>query len=103
RAGILFFPWFPDVYSWRSNTRGPGTHWITFPGTTWYYGLTKLSPVYALLILAPLRSLFSIVFWGIIYEVASAVAAVLGYYTGYADMGFCGKSWCGSNTPFADP
>jgi len=103
RAGILFFPWFPDVYSWRSNTCGPGTHWITFPGTTWHYGLTKLTPVYALLILAPLHSLFSIVFWGIIYEVASAVATALGYYTGYADMGFCGKSWCGSNTPFADP
>jgi hypothetical protein len=104
RAGILFFPWFPDIYSIRSNTCGGSvTHWLSFPGTTWHYGLTKLTPVYALLLLAPLHSLFSIVFWGIVYEIASAVAVALGYYTGYVDMGFCGKSWCGQGTPFAEP
>jgi hypothetical protein len=104
RAGILFFPWLPDVYSIRSNTcSGPVTHWITFPGTTWHYGFSKLPSLYALLLLAPLHSLFSIVFWGIVYEIASAVAVALGYYTGYVDMGFCGKTWCPSNTPRADP
>jgi len=104
RAGILFFPWFPDVYSWRTDTcQGPGTHWITIPGTVWHYGLTKHTPVYALLFLAPLGSLYSIVFWGIVYEIASAIACYMGYYTGYTDMAFCGKSWCSANTPYADP
>lgn len=104
RAGILFFPWFPDVYSIRINTCGGSvTHWITIPGTTWNYGLSKLTPLYALLLLAPLHSLFSVVFWGIIFQVATAIACTLGYYTGYIDLGFCGKSWCGENTPFTGP
>jgi hypothetical protein len=103
RALTAFFPWFPDIYSFRSDTCGPGTHRITFPGTTWHYGLAKQTPLYALLLLAPLHSLFSIVFWGIVYEIASTVAVALGYYTGYVDMGFCGRSWCGENTPWADP
>lgn len=104
RAGIPFFPWFPDVYSIRATTCGGSiTHWLSFPGTTWHYGFTKFPQVYALLLLAPLHSLFSIVFWGIIYETASGIACALGYYTRYPDMGFCGKSWCSENTPFAEP
>ncbi|MBS7612148.1 hypothetical protein KEJ27_08120 [Candidatus Bathyarchaeota archaeon] len=103
RACIAFFPWFPDVYSWRTATCGPGTHHLLIPGTTWHYGLNKHTPFYALLLLAPLHSLFSVVFWGIIYEVASAAAVTLGYYSGYVDMGHCGKSWCGQNTPYAEP
>jgi len=103
RALIAFFPWFPDIYSFRSNTCGPGTHQFTILGTTWHYGIAKHTPLYALVFLAPLHSLFSIVFWGIVYEIASAVAVALGYYTGYVDMGFCGRSWCGENTPWSDP
>lgn len=103
RALIAFFPWFPDLYSFRSNTCGPGTHQFTIIGTTWHYGIAKQFPLYALVFLAPLHSLFSVVFWGIVYEIASSIAVALGYYTGYTDMGFCGRSWCGENTPWADP
>jgi len=104
RASILFFPWLPDIYSIRTNTcGGPVTHWLSFPGMTWHYGFSKLSPLYVLLFLAPLHSLFSIIFWGIVYELASATAYALGYYTGYTDIGFCGKTWCPSNTPQAEP
>jgi len=103
RACIAFFPWFPDIYMWRTNTCGPGCHWIAPVGIPWHYGIAKHAPLYALVFLTPLHSLFSVVFWGIVYEVASAIACALGYYTGYTDMGFCGRSWCGENTPFADP
>ena len=104
RACVMFFPWFPDVYLVRTDTCGGSlTHWIAPPGIPWHYGFTKLTQVYALLLLAPLHSLFSIVFWGLVYEIASAVACALGYYTGYTDMGFCGRSWCPENTPYADP
>ncbi|MEM3679780.1 MAG: DUF6785 family protein, partial [Candidatus Bathyarchaeia archaeon] len=103
RAFILFFPWFPDIYSWRTGTCGPGAHQLSIPGTTWHYGISKHTPLYALLLLAPLHSLFSVVFWGVLYEIASTAACTLGFYTGYIDMGYCGKSWCGQNTPYAEP
>lgn len=86
RASILFFPWFPDIYSWRTGTCGPGAHQLSIPGTTWHYGISKHTPLYALLLLAPLHSLFSVVFWGIVYEIASTATCTLGYYTGYQDI-----------------
>jgi hypothetical protein len=101
RALNMFFPWFPDVFLWRVNTCPPGTQWITILGTTWHYGLQKHIPLYALLFLAPLHSLFSIVFWGLVYEVASSIAYYAGYYTGYTELPF--NERFGYNTPYLSP
>jgi len=65
--------------------------------------LAKHTPLYALLMLVPLHSLWSMVFYGLVYEVLSTAAYYTGSYTGYIDMGACGRSWCSTGTPYADP
>jgi len=97
-----FYPWFPDVFSFRSSTCGPGAQQIAPPGIPWNMNVAKHTPLYALLMLVPLHSLFSMVFYGIVYEVLGAAAYSLGYYTGYLNMGGCGRSWC-TGTPYSDP
>ncbi|MBO3803672.1 MAG: hypothetical protein JTT11_07390 [Candidatus Brockarchaeota archaeon] len=103
RMLIIFFPWFPDVYAFRANTCGPGAHQIAWGGIPFHMNIAKHTPLYALLMLVPLHSLWSMVFFGIVYEALSTAAYYTGYYTGYVDMGPCGRSWCVPGTPFADP
>ena len=99
----IFFPWFPDIFAFRANTCGPGAHQIAWGGIPWHMNLAKHTPLYALLMLVPLHSLFSMVFYGLVYEALSTAAYYMGYYTGYADMGACGRSWCSTGTPYVDP
>jgi len=98
-----FFPWFPDIFAFRTNTCGPGNQQIAYGAIPLHMGVAKHTPLYALLMLVPLHSLFSITFYGLVYEVLAAAAFATGSYTGYTDMGFCGRSWCSPGTPFADP
>lgn len=100
RTCTTFFPWFPDIYMWRSNTCGPGSHWITLPGTPWNLGLAKHSPLYALMMLIPVHYLFSIAFYGLVFEAALLASYNMGYYTGMADAGFCGRTWCRDIAPY---
>jgi hypothetical protein len=100
--GILF-PWFPDIFAFRANTCGPGAQQIAWGSIPWHMNLAKHTPLYALLMLVPLHSLWSMVFYGLVYEVLSTAAYYTGSYTGYLGMGACGRSWCTTGTPYADP
>jgi len=100
--GILF-PWFPDIFAFRANTCGPGAHQIVWGTIPWHMNLAKHTPLYALLMLVPLHSLWSMVFYGLVYEILSTAAYYTGSYTGYLEMGACGRSWCATGTPYADP
>jgi len=97
-----FFPWFPDLFAWRLLTCGPGAQQIQWGSIPWNMNIAKHTPLYALLMLVPLHSLFSIVFYGLVYEVAGMAAYYMGYYTGYLSMGECGRTWC-APVPFSDP
>lgn len=103
-SGATLFSWFPDIYAWRSNTCGPGSHWIAPPDIPWHLGLAKHPPLYAFLLLAPLHALFSILFWVLVMEIALfATYYGFGGYTGYTSMGFCGRNWCGGATIYDSP
>jgi hypothetical protein len=84
-AGL--FPWFPDIYGWRTYTcqcggvqiipRGPVTESVV--------GLTMVNKnplTYALFYLAPLSVLFNIWFWYLILVILVQIAYYFGYYTG---------------------
>ena len=45
-SGITLFPWFPDVYGWRTATCGPGCYQFGPPGQPWNLGLAKHPPLY---------------------------------------------------------
>ncbi|RLE61910.1 MAG: hypothetical protein DRJ38_10615 [Thermoprotei archaeon] len=103
-SGATLFPWFPDLYGWRSETCGPGGHWVTIPGTPWHLAMNKHPPVYALLLLSPVHALFSLVFWVLVMEIALWTAFYgFGYYTSMAEVPFCGRNWCPPNVYMSPP
>jgi hypothetical protein len=103
-SGATLFPWFPDIYGWRSNTCGPGSWQITSPDTPWNLGIAKHPPLYALLLLVPLHSLFSVLIYTFIFEASLFISYYgFGAYSGYLQVGFCGRNWCPPNTPYAGP
>lgn len=94
------YPWFPDVYGWRTNTCNHGTVWLTagsalaqLPGMAM---LNKSALHAAVFFMAPLAVLTSAVLWNIIFQILMAVAYYSGYYTGILDLDGCGRVWCGS-------
>ncbi|MEM2702905.1 MAG: DUF6785 family protein [Candidatus Bathyarchaeia archaeon] len=101
-SGVNLFPWFPDLYSWRTNTCGPGLHQITIYGQPWNLGFDKDPLTYAIFMLVPLNSLIAMVFYVLVLELALYIAWYTGYYTGIENIGFCGRYWC-SPTPYGDP
>jgi len=102
-SASTLFPWFPDIYGWRTTTCGPGS-WQIASDTPWNLGIAKHPPLYALLLLVPLHSLFSVVIYTAILEILLFVSYYgLGAYTGIAGTAFCGKNWCPPNTPYAGP
>ena len=103
-SGAALFPWFPDIFGYRSNTCGFGSQYLAPPDIPWNLGLNKHPPMYALLLLAPLNILFSILIYTFIFEASLFIAYYgFGAYTGYLSQGFCGRSWCGSNSPYLAP
>ncbi|MGQ9515158.1 MAG: DUF6785 family protein [Thermoproteota archaeon] len=97
------FPWFPDIYSWKSNTCGPGSHWIAPVGMPWHLGMNKHPTTYALFLLVPIHSLFSILFYLLVLEVGLFVSYAMGYYTAMPDLGFCGRNWCAPTPYVSEP
>jgi len=92
---IINFPWFPDVYGWRTNTCSSGFTYITadspFAGVIAFVGTTK-EPLYvAIFYLAPLTILFNIWFWWIVLAVLCQIAYAFGYYTSVPQSGGCGR------------
>jgi hypothetical protein len=101
-SGITLFPWFPDIYGWRTNTCGPGCHQLAPPDQPWHLGFAKHPPLYALMLLVPVHYLFSMVFYTVVLEVAVYIAYYSGFYTGIINVGFCGRNWCPPN-PYDSP
>jgi hypothetical protein len=103
-SGPTLFPWFPDIFSWRTDTCGFGAQYVAPPDIPWSLGVIKHPPIYALLLLVPLHTLFSIIFYTFIFESSLFIAYYgFGAYTGYLSQGFCGRNWCGSNSPYYSP
>jgi len=103
------FPWFPDIYGWRTNTCTSGQQWL--PSTSPLSGIVGLSTFQkdplgmAIAYLAPLSISFNIWFWYIIcIVILPQIAYTMGYYTGITDLNGCGRIWCGemlgSGPPF---
>jgi hypothetical protein len=104
----LTFPWFPDIYAWRTNTCGFGATWVTpdspLATVVGFQLFNKWPPFAAVFYLAPLSVLTSFMLWFLVYLIASQVAYYMGYYTGILDLPGCGRNWCGTNIPTAgDP
>ena len=103
-SASTLFPWFPDIYGFRTETCGPGSWQIASPDTPWNLGLAKHPPLYAFLLLVPLHQLFSILIYTFVFETSLFIAYYgFGAYTGYLQLSFCGRSWCPPNTPYAGP
>jgi len=92
------FPWFPDIYGWRSGggfSTCPGGTLMMDPSvalTQYIVGLTIVSkdPVaFGLFFLAPLSVSFNVWFWTVVMFVLDQVAYSFGYYSGIFSEG-CG-------------
>jgi len=88
------FPWFPDVYGWRTSTCPAGTWRLESSSTLAQniVGLAMMSkdPVaFALYFLAPLSVSFNVWFWSLIMMVLEQVAYYMGYYTGILEEWAC--------------
>ncbi len=102
-ALITIFPWFPDIYAWRSYTCGPGSQQIppdsglySIPGIVHF---AKHPLAFAVAYTLPMSILFSGWFFMLIYEVLVNGAYALGYYTALPNTGSCGRIWCGEVSP----
>ena len=94
------YPWFPDIYGWRTNTCNHGTVWLTagsalaqLPGMAM---LNKSAVHAAIFFLAPLSVLTSAVITNIIFQILMQVAYFSGYYSGILGLDGCGRVWCGT-------
>ena len=102
-----FFPWFPDIYGWRTSTCGSGAHqldpsWPIAP----IIGLAQFNKnpaMGAVFYFAPLSILFSGVLWQIIFLILMQIAYTMGYYTELPSMAGCGRVWCGVGYRHGEP
>jgi hypothetical protein len=102
------FPWFPDIYAWRTNTCGHGAIMGLGGNPIWQIvGLTMINkhPLsVALMYLAPLNVLFTYWFWYFMYLILMQVAFVMGYYTGLdTEATGCCRAWGGVTVRFSEP
>jgi hypothetical protein len=91
------FPWFPDVYGWR--TQCLSGQWYVTPDNplTAIAGLStfqKHPVMIAIGYIAPLTISFNAWFWHLIYIILMQAAYVMGFYTGIEGIGGCGRAWC---------
>jgi len=115
--GVLFqmpimmsdlFPWFPDIYGWRTNTCTSGQWYM--PADSPLAGIVGLATAQkdplgvAISYLAPLSVLFNIWFWYLIcIIILPQIAFQMGYYTGITGLAGCGRVWCGENLAYGPP
>jgi hypothetical protein len=102
------FPWFPDIYGWRTATCGNGAQQL--PSGSFLYSLpiaihmfTRQPLVYALAYALPLSVTFSVWFFTLIYVILVYLAYSFGYYTALTTTGSCGRLWCGELSPLIGP
>ena len=99
------FPWFPDIYMWRTDTCAHGG-WFVRPGNPLasIAGIASLNknPISAALAyFAPLNVLLSALIFWVIFLIAVQVSYMMGYYTGILDVPGCCRQWVIS--PLKDP
>jgi hypothetical protein len=102
-----FFPWFPDIFAWRTDTCGHGAYLMpTTSPLMAIVGITNTDKhplVLAMMYFAPLNILFNIWFWYFIYLVLMQVAYVMGYYTGLMTENGCCRTWGPESVRFSPP
>jgi hypothetical protein len=96
---IGLFPWFPDIYGWRTGNCGFGSHFVQ-PGeplaSIVAMGRIGKEPLgVAIAYFAPLHILFNMWFWWLVIVILAQIAYTMGYYTGILDLAGCGRIWCG--------
>ncbi|MBO3803283.1 MAG: hypothetical protein JTT11_05335 [Candidatus Brockarchaeota archaeon] len=94
------YPWFPDIYGWRTNTCLMGTYYLD-PSSPLAqvagFAQFNKNPVFvAILYMAPLNVLLGGWVWYIVFVVLVQIAYQMGYYSGILEMGGCGRVWCGT-------
>jgi hypothetical protein len=104
--GVL--PWFPDIYSWRTNTCCSGTACLPpdNPLTSNIVGLSMMikNPLYfAIFYLSPLSISFNVWFWTFVMMVLEQIAYYMGYYTGIFSTGGTCRIWSTSNAIVVRP
>ena len=106
-GAIMFLPWFPDVYAWRTATCGPGAQQITSDSPLYSQPIalhfTKHPIAYVIAYMLPLDVLFSTWLFTLIYVIIVYVAFYSGYYTALPTTGSCGRIWCGDISPLYAP
>lgn len=104
---VINFPWFPDIYGWRTNTCTSGLTYIApdslFGGIVAFVGSSKQPLYIAIAYLAPLTILFNIWFWWVILAVLTQVAYTFGYYTGMTGNPGCGRLNCAGGVEYGPP
>ncbi len=100
---IELYPWFPDIYGFRTNICGYAATWNTPTGALGgIIGLTKwnIHPLaVAIAYIAPLNILFNVWFWWLVdVIILPQIAYVMGYYTALADRSGCGRWDCGAES-----
>jgi len=97
---IMTFPWFPDIYGWRTNTLCYGAGWIDSSSPLYSIAalavFSKNPSLTALLYMAPLSTLLTSVVFNIFFFVATQVAYYAGYYTELMNLPGCGRAECGA-------
>lgn len=102
------FPWFPDIYGWRTNTCTSG-QWYVTPDSplSSIVGLATAQKdplAVAIAYFAPLNVLFNVWFWYFVcIIVLSQVAFNMGYYTGITQVDGCGRIWCNEYLAYGEP
>jgi hypothetical protein len=100
------FPWFPDIYGWRTNTCATGAWYVPagspLAGIAGLAALNKHPMLWALSYYVPLNILQSFLIFWIVNLVTVQVTYAMGYYTGLVDKSGCGRDWC-SPSPQRDP
>jgi len=96
---VSIFPWFPDIYGWRTNTCAHGGTWITsdspLGGIAGLALYGKYPPTAAIGYLAPLNTLLSfLICYLALIIIGTQVAYAFGYYTGILGASGCGRVWC---------
>lgn len=93
------YPWFPDIYGWRTNTCTMGSQFLTSDSPLAVIAglnmFNKDPALGAIFYMAPLNVLLSTWFFYLIYVILMQVAVTMGYYTGITGYSGCGRLWCG--------
>jgi hypothetical protein len=102
------FPWFPDIYGWRTNTCTSGQQWLTadspLSGIVGLGTFQKDPLGMAIAYLAPLSISFNTWFWYVIcIVILPQIAYTMGYYTGITGVAGCGRYGCDDYINFGPP